>query len=81
MESQIDKVKQAAYHFGMAFQIADDLGDVDQDREINAAKILGKDRAKTLFQKEMEHFKKLLKELALDTPSFQKLCSLLDRSF
>lgn len=78
-ENQLDKVKQCAYHFGMAFQIADDLGDVAEDREINAAKILGEERAKALFQKEMGHFKQLLKELAIDTPSFHKLCDLLNR--
>lgn len=81
VESQLDKVKECAYHFGMAFQVADDLGDIAEDREINAAKILGKDRAKAFFQKEMEHFKKLLKELSIDTPSFHKLCDLLSRGF
>ena len=84
MASQLDQVKQAAYHFGMAFQIADDLGDLAQDnknmREINAAKILGKERALNVFQKEMECFRKLLNELNLNTPSFEKMCHMISKA-
>lgn len=82
--SRLDEVKQCAYHFGMAFQIADDLGDLSQDeknqREINAAKNLGKLRAFAIFQKEMECFQKLLQELHLNTPSFDKLIHMLSKS-
>ncbi len=78
----IDKVKKTAYHFGMAFQIADDLGDLAQDekkqRETNIARFIGSERALFAFEEEMNHFQKLLKELQLDTPSFEKMCSLLN---
>lgn len=84
MAAQLDVVKKAAYHFGMAFQIADDLGDLAQDeknqREINAARILGKERAINLFQKEMECFKEHLNELNLNTPSFEKMCQMLSKA-
>jgi len=84
MVAKLDLVKKAAYHFGMAFQIADDLGDISQDeknqREINAAQMLGKDRAATLFQREMECFKALLEELNLNTPSFEKMCHMLSKA-
>ncbi|NGX36922.1 MAG: Farnesyl diphosphate synthase [Chlamydiae bacterium] len=84
MVSQLDQIKQAAYHFGMAFQIADDLGDLAQDnknmREINAAKILGKERAVNVFQKEMECFQELLNELNLNTPSFEKMCHMISKT-
>jgi len=83
MIGQLDLVKKCAYHFGMAFQIADDLGDLSQDeknqREVNAAKILGKERAFSVFQKEMEHFKACLEELNLSTPSFEKMGAMLEK--
>ena len=81
MLSRLDEVKRAAYHFGMAFQLADDLGDMAQDekneREINAANLLGKERTLKVFHKEMAAFEDLLKELELDTPSFEKMCRMI----
>jgi len=79
--AQIDQLKKAAYHFGMAFQIADDIGDLIQDeknqREINFAKHIGKERALDVFNEEMRQFQKLLVDLRLDTPSFKKMCGML----
>ncbi len=79
--SRLARVKECAYHFGMAFQIADDLGDLAQDeknqREINLAKHIGKDRAFVLFEEELKLFKISLMELGLDTPSFKKMCEML----
>lgn len=78
---KLDSVKQTAYHLGMAFQIADDLGDVVQDekkqRDISMARLLGKERAFALFEEEMALFEKHLKELNIDTPSFQKMSDML----
>lgn len=78
---RLDRVKNAAYHFGMAFQIADDLGDLAQDeknqRDINLAKHIGKDRAFAVFEEELKMFKIYLMELGLDTPSFKKMCDML----
>jgi len=84
MLSRLDEVKRCAYHFGMAFQIADDMGDVAQDernhREINAVKVLGSERALNVFQKEIEQFQNHLKSLNLDTPSFEKLIHMLKKT-
>lgn len=84
MIGRLDEVKKCAYHFGMAFQIADDLGDLVQDeknqREANSAKVLGKERAYKIFQKEMESFQKLLVELQISTPSFDKLIHMLSKT-
>jgi geranylgeranyl diphosphate synthase type II len=78
---RIDRVKSCAYHFGMAFQIADDLADLAQDeknqRDINLAKHIGKDRAFVVFEEELRMFKITLMELGLDTPSFKKMCDML----
>ncbi len=80
---RIDQVKKSAYHFGMAFQIADDLGDLAQDeknqREINLAKHIGKERAYSVFEEELKLFKITLMELGLDTPSFKKMSDMLEQ--
>lgn len=78
---RLERVKSSAYHFGMAFQIADDLGDLAQDeknqRDINLAKQIGKERAFSVFEEELKLFKITLMELGLDTPSFKKMCDML----
>ena len=49
-------MRDTAYHFGMAFQIADDLGDMDQDDEnsLNIGHALGKEKACDLFDEEIQ---------------------------
>lgn len=78
---ELEKVKRVAYHLGVAFQIADDLGDIAQDErnhhKINSVEVLGRDRALALFDQEMERFKEALIELNLLTPSFEKMGDLL----
>ncbi len=78
---KLEKVKKTAYHLGMAFQIADDLGDIVQDenkqREISMARVLGKEKAVAMFKEEMSSFEKSLKELQIYTPLFQKMSDLL----
>ncbi len=73
----LEKVKKTAYHLGMAFQIADDLGDILQDeekeKEISIVKKIGKEKAFSFFQEEMDAFELNLKDLSIYTPSFQKL--------
>lgn len=82
-ESELESVKQCAYHWGMAFQISDDLYDVEQDehnhRAINLVRHIGKDRARAVFLEELRLFTQKLAQLSLDTPSFGKLTDLLRR--
>lgn len=81
--NKIEKLKKAAYHFGMAFQTADDLADMQQDekkqREMSIARLIGKERAILLFDEEMRHFRQLLQELDLFTVSFEKMCDILTK--
>lgn len=73
----LEKVKKAAYHLGMAFQIADDLGDIIQDekkeKEISMVSCVGKEKAYAFFLEEMEAFQISLKNLSIFTPSFKRL--------
>lgn len=79
--SKLDLVKKSAAHFGMAFQIADDLDDMTQDlaheHSLNIANVLGKERAKDLFHEEMAQFDQMLRDLKLDHGDLQTLARLL----
>jgi geranylgeranyl diphosphate synthase, type II len=78
---QLDLVKQAASHYGMAFQIVDDLGDMAQDieneRKVNVATIFGKEAARAMFHEEINSFSKVLKKLNLESAALSALADLL----
>lgn len=73
----VDEVKKTAFHMGMAFQIADDIGDILQDekkeKNISIVKKLGKQEAFSLFLEEMNSFEKGLQKLNIYTKPFQDL--------
>lgn len=70
-------VKKAASHFGMAFQMADDLDDVEQDiandRKVNLAIVCGKSVAQQMFHEEIRLYLSTLKELDLDVESLRNI--------
>lgn len=74
-------VKQAAAHFGMAFQIADDFGDMEQDvgneRLVNFPNVFGKEKAYFIFQEEMSGFFKVLETLHLQDSDLGEMGNLL----
>lgn len=82
---QLDIVKKAAYHFGMAFQIADDIDDLATDiqnkKAINVALALGEDVALKMLCKEVEEFLKTLKILQLESPELKMITSFLRSKF
>ncbi len=76
---KVDDIRKAAFHFGMAFQIWDDIGDMDQDgiHSINIAQACGKEEAKRRLEKEVETFTLKMKKLGMWTPEFQQTVDLL----
>lgn len=74
---KIDQIKDLAFDLGFAFQVADDLQDMDQD-EKNIAHILGEKNSLALYQKHLDAFKKKAKDLKIFSPGFHYLCDLLD---
>lgn len=78
---KLDLVKKAAAHFGFAFQIADDLGDVAQDaannRMVNMATVCGLENAKKMFCDEVAFFRQTLKELDFNSHELAFLADLL----
>ena len=79
--TQLDLVKKSAAHFGMAFQIADDLDDMAQDlahhHSLNIANVIGKERAKQMFHEEMKHFNQTQADLKLNQGDLHALGGLL----
>lgn len=80
----LELVKKASSHFGMAFQIADDFGDVKQDdlneSKINTVGLLGYDNAKELFWEELAGYRNTLKVLHLDSEELLGLADYLEIS-
>lgn len=66
---KLPKLKKAASHYGLAFQIADDLGDQEQDlnneRAINLANVIGRERAVEMFHGELDSFVLIIKEIGV----------------
>lgn len=73
----LDIVKKAASHFGMAFQIADDIGDMEQDivnnRKVNMANVCGKAEAIKMFHQELDGFDQKIKKLGLEKTSLLEI--------
>lgn len=78
---KLELVKKAAYHFGMAFQIADDFGDVEQDarngRQVNLVAVCGFETASSMLNSELDNFKLTMRELDLDIPELSSICEIL----
>lgn len=74
---RLSEVKEASRHFGMAFQIADDLSDSDDDSEagrtVNLASALGKEHAARALRDEVEAFKLALDSLGLSGKELKPL--------
>jgi len=79
--TQIDLVKKSAAHFGIAFQIADDLDDMAQDsthrHSLNVANLLGQKEAKNIFYEEISRFNQTLVKLNLNQGDLQALVDFL----
>jgi geranylgeranyl diphosphate synthase type II len=73
----IEQVKKMAGHFGLSFQIADDLHDHQRDQEegrvSNFVSCVGKEAAFQLLQEEMAAFQADLSDLYIDVLPFRDL--------
>lgn len=76
---RLAEVKKCSHHLGMAFQIADDLQDLfqDKDKGSNIAAFLGSQEAISLCKKEMSSFEESLISLNLHNEGFQRIISLI----
>mgnify|MGYP000272924996 CR=1 FL=1 len=78
--SKLKLVEKAAYHLGMAFQIADDIEDREQDLEregaVNIAVACGEEKAKAFFNEEEKLYLETLQKLEIATPQLVGLVDL-----
>lgn len=69
---RMEEIKKAAYHYGLAFQIADDFGDLEKDqslgRTMNLVLLMGKEKAYQVFQEELQAYRQQLKILGIESP-------------
>jgi geranylgeranyl diphosphate synthase type II len=72
-------IKQAARSFGRAFQISDDILDLEQDKEnLNYSKLVGLEKARTVVNHELHNYYNSLESLHLKTPELVALGQLVE---
>jgi geranylgeranyl diphosphate synthase type II len=78
---RLEMVSDLSYHFGLAFQVMDDLLDIDQDLENqnhkNFAIVLGKERAIDLVEGEVSLFQEMARSLGIYTPEISLMTDML----
>ncbi len=79
----LDEIRSCAFHFGMAFQMTDDIADLLQDRKnnynSNLASLLGVSEAINLFRQECDLFIKKLSRVNTRIDDFRILISYLKK--
>lgn len=74
---RLPQVKSLSRYFGIAFQIADDIDDMEQDlkneRKVNVGNLFGADRAVALLREHAQGYQSLLKELHIDSEPLMSL--------
>lgn len=79
----LPQVKELAAHFGMAFQIADDFDDYQEDLakncKSNLVLVLGPEKAHQVFQGELSSFRRVLALLKLPAASFEELLDAMEK--
>ncbi len=80
----IDQVKSLAYHMGMAFQIADDLDDLQEDllKETDTmVSVMGIEKSEERFLQETASYRAILKNLKIETAPLIFLIEMLEEAF
>jgi geranylgeranyl diphosphate synthase type II len=80
---KIDEVKELSYHFGFAYQIADDLDDYEEDlkkeKTRNFVIAYGIEEATNQFSFHLEKMKTKIEELKLTTADFKALVLFIEK--
>lgn len=80
--TQLDQVRDCAHHFGIAFQISDDVLDTDKDAGRpfcpNVVNHLGRKRALHIFHDSVQHCRNRLDTLSISSPMFEDIFRLLE---
>lgn len=80
---KVNSVKKIAKHFGLAYQIADDLIDLKEDqinkRSINMANLFGENFAKKLMEEEIENYMMDIHSLGISTTELLSLPNIIKK--
>jgi geranylgeranyl diphosphate synthase type II len=81
---RLPEVKKAAFHFGMAFQIVDDIHDREQDlnkeNQVNLSILFGEEATREMFNKELNQLQQTFDSLKIDPSEFILLLRFLLKS-
>lgn len=81
-KEKLPQVKQLASHFGFAFQIADDLDDIESDvkngRKVNLAVVFGVEKAKQFLNCEVKGYLDMLATLEIESVALKSLIEIFD---
>ena len=79
---KLSRVKDLARHYGMAFQVADDLGDIHQDceqqKQVNYAVMLGVGCALERVRSELAAYREGLEGLGIASPGLLAIADLIE---
>ena len=79
-ETKLGLVKEASSHFGLAFQIADDLMDEEQDRangnKVNICLAVGREAAQSALREEIAKYREAICRLGVETSVLASLTDL-----
>jgi geranylgeranyl diphosphate synthase type II len=78
--AQLPMVIESARHFGVAFHLADDLGDLQDEknqRDFSLVERLGKEKSLEWFEEEIALFEETIHKLAIDTQEFADMVTFL----
>jgi len=80
-ETKLGLIKEASSHFGLAFQIADDILDEEQDRangnKVNICLAMGYEAALAALKEEISKYNKAIRELGLGRSALALLTELI----
>lgn len=81
-QARLDEVKRIAEHFGLAFQIADDLEDQQQDLvngcRVNLATVIGREEALKMFRSELSGYREGLRKLGIASEELLQVAQLVE---
>ncbi len=80
--AQLPRVLESARHFGVAFHLADDLGDLQDEkkqRDFSLVENLGREKSLEWFEEEISLFEETVDKLAINTQELAEMTALLKR--
>lgn len=69
----LPQIEEAATHLGIAFQISDDLQDINEDKRVTFCSLMSKEEGIARFEKEMGLYESKMRSLSLWNEEFKEI--------